>query len=74
MREEVLLAQLRCGHSLLLGETQKRVSGADCTMYMPTLRGGEEDSGTCCPERPGLGKPAEPMLWLDLSTFLGPED
>jgi hypothetical protein len=29
--EEVLLAQLRGGHSLLLGETQKRVQGADST-------------------------------------------
>jgi hypothetical protein len=30
-REEVLLAQLRGGHSLLLGETRKRVQGTDCT-------------------------------------------
>jgi hypothetical protein len=30
-REEVLLAQLRSGRSLLLGETQKRVQGADST-------------------------------------------
>jgi hypothetical protein len=29
-REEVLLAQLRGGRSLLLVETQKRVQGADC--------------------------------------------
>jgi hypothetical protein len=27
-REDVMLAQLTCGHSVLLGETQKRVSGA----------------------------------------------
>jgi hypothetical protein len=30
-REEVLLAQLRGGRSLLLGETRKRVQGADST-------------------------------------------
>jgi hypothetical protein len=30
-REEVLLAQLRSGRSLLLGETRKRVHGADST-------------------------------------------
>jgi hypothetical protein len=28
-KKEVLLAQLRGGHSLFLGETQKRVQGAD---------------------------------------------
>jgi hypothetical protein len=30
-REEVLLARLRGGHSLLLGETRKRIQGADST-------------------------------------------
>jgi hypothetical protein len=28
-RKEILLAQLRDGHSLLLGETRKRVQGTD---------------------------------------------
>jgi hypothetical protein len=50
-REEVLLAQLRGGRSLLLGETRKRVQGTDSTC--PHCGEDEEDLEhvlRACPE------------------------
>jgi hypothetical protein len=65
-REEVLLAQLRGGRSLLLGETRKRVQGAD-SMY-PSC-GEEEDLEHLLRACPKLESPRR-MNFVQVSPLL----
>jgi hypothetical protein len=73
-RKEVLLAQLRGGRSLLLGETGKRVQGTDSTWPHYGEEELEHVLGACPEDVPGVREPEEKALCAGLPAALDYDD